>query len=66
LGRNDSGQLGLGNTINQSIPTKVGTTCWKNIFTKANKVLTIKQDDNTIYSFGYEFTNYPSVVSEIT
>ena len=65
-GNNNYGQLGLGNSINQSIPTKVGTTCWKNIFTKVNKVLTIKQDDNTIYSFGYEFTNYPSVVSEIT
>lgn len=51
-GQNDSGQLGLGDTINRSSPVQVGTlTDWMHIAASDNRVVAIKTD-GTLWAWG--------------
>jgi alpha-tubulin suppressor-like RCC1 family protein len=53
-GRNNFGQLGIGNLVDKNIPTQVGTgTDWKNVVmsTSSNYTLAIK-NDGTIWAWG--------------
>jgi alpha-tubulin suppressor-like RCC1 family protein len=51
-GRNNFGQLGLGNTTNYSSPKQVGAlTNWLNVVCKYNSILAVKTD-GTLWSWG--------------
>lgn len=54
-GRNDAGQLGLGNTTNYSSPVQVGTlNDWLQVSAGSDWSLAVKKD-NTIWSWGYGY-----------
>jgi alpha-tubulin suppressor-like RCC1 family protein len=50
-GNNANGQLGLGDTIDRSLPTQVGSDSWVQINTAGYASFAIK-DDQTLYSWG--------------
>ena len=51
-GRNDNGQLGIGNTIDKNVPTQVGTdTDWKEMSVGYDHILILK-NNNTLWAWG--------------
>ena len=53
-GNNYSGQLGIGNTIDQLTPIKIGTTKWSQIVASTNSVVAIDAD-GYLYTWGKSF-----------
>lgn len=51
-GKNDAGQLGLGDTVQRNLPTQLGTdTHWEKVSIGYNFMLALK-DDGTLWSWG--------------
>ena len=63
-GRNDRGQLGLGDTTDRSSPTRVGTaTNWRSVSTSANSFTCAVSTGNSVFCWGFNADGQTGVSS---
>lgn len=63
-GNNDSGQLGLGNTTNQSSPARVGSASnWRTVSAGSGKTTCAVNTSNELFCWGFNFSGQVGVSS---